>query len=754
MKTNAKILSILFATTLTTINLSSCQDFIYENDVCNQDPVKGDQVAYYYMAFHVFDAASASGSRAAFDSDNDDISSASGKFNHGLASEYALYKPTSGTAPHYFLIFGGDNNLKSVSPIDFLDEDSNGTYDHSLVDENTGYAKYQTLYTKVNGEIEGWNVDITTDKILVVLNANSSLYTKLSEAATAKKSYNDVCKIIVSGSSSDFLFYPVTSGSSTTKYFTMSSSMIVKDSSVEPAIVKEMNGNELKFYTTIEEAKANPSVIVYVERLQAKYNVLFKQKDTKSYCLLNASDLEGSDNLEENGVTKTSSLILTPTNFDFSNSAGYGDGLKVVSSYTRNASIEETGQLQKIGVKKGWKVNITGWNVNGTQKSEYIFKNLNPSTNYYTNWNNFPTIRNFWAEDPNYSSGRSFPDQYRWANGVTPYITKEQEEADTDPAVSWTLNYFDYSQLAQKSIRQYSPESTFAASILGNEAKPEDKAHMRAGTHVIVTAQLLVEGIDSDAVYGATSADGLITGAADKYYMKGMFWSGDAYKEYVAEYLGYYASGSVDRKFYVVDTESSAETTVYKVATSADFEIEPVNIKGGDGYGCIKPATGTTLYVLSQEEIPANGDTPAQPAQYTAVNDFNTIRDAHPEFYAGVYTNGMMYYPVAVRHNTANNSSTSIATGDYGSVRNHWYTFTVTNISAPGIPVHKDDQQIIPNNEPVIDALGVNVSVLPWHDLELPVDIGGQRPGQEGEDSGFYTKPDQWQNQGGTVSDM
>ena len=83
-------------------------------------------------------------------------------------------------------------------------------------------------------------------------------------------------------------------------------------------------------------------------------------------------------------------------------------------------------------------------------------------------------------------------------------------------------------------------------------------------------------------------------------------------------------------------------------------------------------------------------------------------------------------------------------------MRNHWYTFTITNIYAPGIPVHMPGQLIIPNNEPVEEALGVNVSVLPWHNIPLDVEVGGQRPGPSGgKDQEIKPKPDDWDYEGG-----
>ena len=765
MKTNDKILSIILATILATVGFSSCQDSIIDDGGMEIPDGKEDS-SPYYLALRVFDASAASGSRADFDSGSDDYTENNKTFNHGLAAEYAVYKPATGKGPHYLLIFDETDKLSDLSQLEFVDDDGTDGYDYSLVNQNTGYAKYLTLYTKVSGSI---GVDLTADKIMVVLNASDALVSALNTAKEDGKTYSDVCGIKLSGTSDeDFLYKKVTSGSTTTKYFTMSSSMIVKSgsgSSVEvlPALQKTLDGGELKFYTTEEEAKTNPSVVVYVERMQAKYNVLFKKKDNNLYYLDNSN---AAPDASEKAIN-VSSLILSKEDFTFSGVAPFGEKLNVINIYTRNSSIEETLNQELKGIEKDWKVNITGWNVNGLQKSEYVFKNLetykSDLTDYFTNWNTFPTIRNFWAEDPNYntSANRKYPDQYRWAStGVTkPYITKDQETAGTDVTGNWILKYFNYTALAQKAIHQYSPECTFDIDVLTSN-DPADKAHMRAGTHIIVTAQLLIDGLDSSSVYASTEVGnvGLISDAADKYYMNGIFWSEAAYKEYVAEYLGYYLlnNGSVDGIFYVEDTVNSSDRNIeYKVAGASDFVVEAAHIKGGDGYVWIKPKTGTTLYICKKAAVAGTGEEEGVEAEFEeySTDSFISLRDAHPEYYAGCYTNGLMYYPIAVKHNTASTSST-IATGDFGSVRNHWYTFTITNIAAPGIPVHSMNQLIIPNNEPVNEALGVNVSVLPWHTLDLDVNVGGQRPSEPGHDMDVEFKPDEWVNGGGSVEEL
>ena len=95
---------------------------------------------------------------------------------------------------------------------------------------------------------------------------------------------------------------------------------------------------------------------------------------------------------------------------------------------------------------------------------------------------------------------------------------------------------------------------------------------------------------------------------------------------------------------------------------------------------------------------------------------------------AGHFTGGRMYYAIPVKHNIESKSEGTIATGDYGAVRNHWYSFTVNNIFSVGTPVDNPEEPIIPNVEPKNPGLGVEISILNWHQVSTDVDISNQRP--------------------------
>lgn len=736
------------------VGFASCLD-IMEYDDCGDVP-QPDDSPLKVLAIRVYDS-SIFGSRAtrdgegdeatpsnpAHDSDFGDETITEGEysevFNKGLASEKAIF--TGYTAidesPHFLLFFEGDqlvqSNQLTLSEWDFTSGD----------DKDPEWTSYRTLYAIQNGNLpESFN----TGKVLIVLNASEALQDELRAMMSSQASYDNVCGRLLgstetgaTGSSTqnsspiDFLFYTAKDG---TKYFTMTSSMVVKDNKIMPAFTGDFENGKLKWYPSKELAEQDPSISMYVERMQSKYTLLFT-KDNKKYYFDPENPEKGKP--DKNGFYPIERLI-------YDNAEGELPDItfKYVKTYSRSRSVTDRKDVE-IESSTNWKVNITGWGINAMQKQEYLFKNLTPTINYYDLWNpnKYSAYRNFWAEDPYYAS-RHYPDQYRptsddYKETVTPWETKGDDN---------TLNYFSYEDLASRTPHHYSPENTFDISVFDKysdlQKAYESKAYLRAGTHVIVTAQLLIDGFDPPEIYAANKFGnyGLVEGYTPddyspcKLYMNGLYWNEDAYKEYVAEYLGYWLLakknitefGNNDGNLYV-SRNPEVNNRFESLAKGTHFQLEAVNIEGGDNYVRIKPRV--PLYVYDPDSKASDVRD-----RYTEVSndDFDLLCKEHPEYFAIHYRRGTMYYAIPVKHNMSSESNgTTIAVGDFGAVRNHWYEFTVTNIDGLGTGVDNAAQKIIPNGEPFFEGLGVNVSIRDWHEINSGgVDIGGQRqPGPE-----------------------
>ena len=704
----------------------ACSDITTEGGAPDT-PVDSSDLVYFAFSIHDVSSQEAGATRAdRFDSDNNDYEYGTQGyiFNKGLKEEKAIYKKDNyleegedefahfiTDSPHRAFIFDNEGNkIGDLFLRGIIHPKSQDGTPNAIPDETPKeWDSYTILYTTVP-EDKMLTMQAAADKILVVLNAGDATLNKLQDL----DKYTDIKGVV---NDRENALYFEKDG---TKYFTMSSSIVIKAGDILPYNTVK----ELKYYDELEDAIDNASNLeMYVERLHAKYTLLFKPDPNKDeYKYFDSSETNAAAEAQYSAVKN---LILESTDFKPTETT-----LRYVSSYTRGTSVNKPGDLKSKITSKNWKVNFTGWGLNALEKEEYLFKNISSGSKYFDNWHDL-AYRNFWAEDKTYNSG-TYPDQYRTADDDLEVEVEAGEDTNTSNQLKagLSLEYYPYNRLNQQFIHQYSPESTFPTSIFSKYSTVKDayndQAHLRAGTHIIITAQLLIDGFDDDAVYNSTATDaetGLVSDVKDKYYMNDIYWAENAYKEYVAEYLAFWMLtdenqaeekfGKNDGNFYVL---KSGTTDVYELAKAENFQIVSAKIKGGDGMVWVKPVEGTTLYLYNE-----NAESESDKYKEITENQFKTLAFDHTEYFAKHYKGGRMYYPVPVRHNINGNSLT-YKTGDFGSVRNHWYYFTVEKILTPGAPVDVPDQPIIPNNEPTTNGLGVNIKVLDWNRIGTTVE--------------------------------
>lgn len=585
--------------------------------------------------------------------------------------------------------------------------------------------KDENVYEKFNGHT-----------IFVVLNASHKLVETIKEQLSASTPLNlETLKKFTLAQTKrreDFLFLKDSKGDYITdeeghKYFTMSSSMVIDKNSVVPAVT-----GGFKTYSSEEDARNNPTSL-YVERLHAKYTLLFK-KNGSGYFL---TDQDDNEEEESRGYFASKRLFIDPSPVDEDgNLSASGDVLpiKYVSSYSISPSIDERYSVNVTNTTN-WKVNIVGWGINGIEKDQYLFKNLTPGASYTTgnNWFSYSdNYRNFWSEDPNYKEG-VYPDQFREAWKLVYDRINDENLILPDPTIRYykeneaTLDYFNFIELSNKANRAYIQENTFDLNVLGDNAFTT-KSYLRTGSHLIVTAQLLIGGESNDPfdvpdVYNSQDFDneGLVYrqryDVSSKYLMNGIYWSETAYKNYVCEYLGYWLLeeenvekfGPNDGRFYINMNRGRANGSY--------FDIVKVYLKGGDATVMLMPSQ--QLYVMNPET-----------EEYRPVSDdeFRILFFQHQNYMAQRFNKGRMYYVSGSLHNLKSNFTNPVKIGDYGTVRNTWYSFVIDGITAPGTPVADENQKIIPNNQPGDPGLGVSLRILDWHREFINVDVGSQRP--------------------------
>lgn len=522
-------------------------------------------------------------------------------------------------------------------------------------------------------------------------------------------------------------------------YHTMSSSTIVNGSGkVEP--VTKINEGGIRTYPNRYLALENPSATLFVERLQSKYTVLFNTDSEGADQYFDKDNVYNfAENANNSSQAESNLIVFKPTPPE-----NFKDDEEVTQLfYVDDFDIhKEDIPIVHLG---DWKASITGWGINGTEKNSHMFKGLGDNPKDFEKYNftpsgyNFP-VRNMWSVDPNYTTASGYPDQYRPAwdvSGVNAYKNNESNNV---------LNYMSFKDLSNRGIRQYSTENTF---IQPTGEQIADRAQYRCGTTLLVGAQLLIKDFDDDEVFNPKQVDryGLIYTGADaaskdakrvktKYFMNGIYWSEAPYINYFIKYLssnlnttadytpfegkGDFIPNDVFKPAKDEDIFYVLEDGEYRMADYRYFHIEPLYIKGGDGWGMPYPEldptdkTLTCLYVC-QDNPEAENDENAPKKIYTQIklSDFEKFAYCFPTYFAKVYNEGRMYYAEPI----------SDSKGMLGAVRNHWYHYRFTTLSNVGIPVQDPDQPIIPTHEPSVIGFGFEVQILPWHIVEEDVNI-------------------------------
>lgn len=679
------------------------------------DSANGD-TAYFTVSIMFSDEAGSDPStRATFD--GDDTTSDSGYFfNYGLDAESDV---SAEAGANWILAYDASGQAIVSLPLESL---------HSAQTEDGNTGKSYKAVCKVNPE----SLQLSRVSYLkIILNAGQALQSAISSGQDP----DGLTLSQTEPGNSDYLFLVKTGADSrTARYHTMSSSVVVKDSRAATAVTM----GELRYYPTPEEALEKPCATLYVERMQAKYTVLFRPDaySGQEKYFLDTRVWDYYTGSQTSGEASENVIVFNP------------------SSSRRVYYVDSFGIDDDIpSVQRGyWKASITGWGVNATEPSEYLFKSLGNSPASLTSWNFTPSglsspVRNLWAVDPNYSGGKeAYPDQYRRAYDISTSEKFTSLSPYEGSESSYGLNYLSFRSLSQREIRQFTSENTYdATTVFGdNKSLLEDRLQYRCGNHILIGAQLLIEGMDTQGVYNPSTVDseGLIVSGSDrvktKYFMNNIYWARDAYINYYCKYLGNNVDATTECKSDLTRGTSFVPNTVFapaqgdavfyvrdglgwRKADYRDFTIRPVYIIGGDGWCYPVPnadssnPSATVLHVRQ-----TNGN-----YRQVTLDEYDKLAYGYPFYFAKAYTEGRMYYAVPVSGNSARESMSNfgLVTGDYGAVRNHWYHYRFTTLTSVGVPVHDPDQPIVPNCEPSLLGLGFEVRIIPWHVVEEDVNI-------------------------------
>ena len=494
-------------------------------------------------------------------------------------------------------------------------------------------------------------------------------------------------------------------------YFTMTSSAYLVNESGEwnHSVLFRIDKNHV--FTSRTQAIMQPAAVAYVERMAAKFSLT----------------LPGADGGK--------GLDFTPDG---------GRAQVIVCQYINGEPNYNN---------RNWTLTVDGWGINKYEPRQYYFRNILPDyvatdsypfsfgadinsagQPFFYGWNRAKDHRSFWAVDPNYDSG-FFPAQYRPAvdNTKLDYFGK------LGPASLAYLSYndlsSDFSKINEKNgATLYSTENTFPDTRIGGLWQ-----HDLAGSELVVGARMKIRTLDN---------------TKDDY---------DLYRNRI----GVFYPSKLDFAYYFVNTfnnqlnsQSSMSFRFYDWANPAN-NSENVIRKQSIPYDDYKlyykdqPLTPEMFAALPKCTMAAlieNGDGKVIPwvdGMYIGrrVKDPNTLEEvgeimrltiSDNDFKSLIYdwigpfdhfNQGRMIYTIPIVYKAdaqkavAHNYRPSL--GDFGVVRNAWYSLAVQTINNIGSPVDDLAQPIIPFETSLENSIMMEIKVFDWHEFSTDVTFPG-----------------------------
>jgi hypothetical protein len=446
-----------------------------------------------------------------------------------------------------------------------------------------------------------------------------------------------------------------------TNYYIMTTSSYIDTNRDESPAYYVTDLTDATFYQTVTQANATDAkrVDVYVERLAAKVTTTLKN-DAATYRL-------GEFDLDDDPSTPEETLYIT----------------------------------------------FRGWMINGTAKTGYYMKHLNPS---WTNkeeslnfdWNSADLHRSFWAMSKDYHEGEyTYPDRYKQGD-----VTEEGKYN-----TSFDLNYYSGNEVIEhtfgESNPQYCNENTQSAITLSESASGYKPHLPGALSHVLLLAQFT----DENGQQSNTTEEKTIIKFGDKYLYKPVVLN----EFFIGAAMGSY--------------EYSDDGTTWTALKSTDLVI--ASSDDLNGYVLVK--VNANLKDKKFHKVAAEGNTDV------TYDDLNTeLESFRGTSTLNLYNNGFMYYYSLIRHLNpeASNGRYTTVEGHYGVVRNHYYKVNILGFSKsgenkedgkdedvvgpegpadgedpidPGKGIENQDEPIIPNDEEDKNYyIGANINILSW----------------------------------------
>lgn len=498
------------------------------------------------------------------------------------------------------------------------------------------------------------------------------------------------------------------------KFLTMSSSVYVENGSKKIHTEIDTNMIFASSMEALEQAwKGNAAITAYVERASARFELKF---DKEEY------NVTGADRIyEPAGNTMIVFSDINPNGIPY---------------YTSGPD-----PLRPSAGTYSYKVRITGWDMNALERRTYLFRNFNPSANYFTNWYKTGDKRAFWSEDLNYSKA-VYPFQYRRVidnTGIPVYSTKIVNGKNENILLNKSFAELSVNRFTSQYV--YTPENTYDLKDATFSPSLDNRIEYLAGTHMIICAEVLT---NLDDVNTWTARD-LYRDRNNNFYRS----ERDVFKALLSEMNRVFEShASLQYKYYDwthggVEVKLFAKTSgpcgIYlgnTRLTPDNFETvmaqyggqltSDAEFRGSDGKRIIwndamqiLDSNGRPLeiYTYIDDIEPKNN----QFYRYATVDDFKSLIFEHVGA-VDHFRDGKMYYAVPIGYLQGSNPASDNQRYDtYGVVRNSEYQINIKDVTGLGTPVDNPDEPVIPNGNATNDKLYVGFKILNWHLTEETV---------------------------------
>lgn len=435
----------------------------------------------------------------------------------------------------------------------------------------------------------------------------------------------------------------------------------------------------------------------------------------------------------------------------------------------------EKGNYLFKHIRQGWEGPLEENGQRPGYKEDGYIQNWSPSGIF--GWNNPAKKRSYWSIDPHYDDDAShYPWQYNAAmdRANISWFLKDKEKSDI------SLRYLSFNELLYWSEQPiYISENTFDPITFpaNNTNVMDGRASYLVAPHLLVTAELYIENPDAnddDYMGQFKTVSNLYSDRFRRFYTSERDWFLMFVKEFNEALI---AQERMTFRYYDWNTEvpGNEDAPIYRVSPSGNcailfdcdvcedpvfhgpqkdqlrqkFHLKPIeevldgllelgldvsmdaNVKDGDGrlipwlQGMVyrnktNPSERLKVERPMTDSEKINDKIDLSQEVFVPVDEWTDAmrKSLAYEWFGAIdhYTNGYMYYAAEIPHHVASGGITY-----YGTVRNHWYTFTVTSINSIGNPVSNLSAPIIPAKFGYKDQIGVNVSILDDHTVSNSV---------------------------------